>query len=477
MEASRRRLISAAGGTLLVSLAPWQIAHGAKLVNVRMWPAEEYTRVTIETDVALKFNHFLLRGANPLRLVIDIEGLTLTERVKRLIAAVKPDDPYIRAMRIGQFKPGILRLVMDLKTEVRPEVFSLKPFADYQNRLVFDIYPANPKDAIARTLSGLEDGRDESEASDDPLGDLLAGLSSPDVKPEPKPAAQAAQAAAKSASADASQNGSKNPSKNSAASPAASAKASAKAPAKTSSKASAGSAGNDRIIIVVDPGHGGEDPGAIGAKKTMEKTVVLQIARRLATLINAERNMKAVLTRNSDHFVSLGGRVAIARRMKAHLLVSIHADAWVKSSARGSSVFALSQKGATSAAARWLAKNQNESDLIGGVNISTVNKQVASVLVDMTSSWTISYSLGLGSAVLNELRDINRLHRGKVEQAGFAVLKGQGIPSILVETAFISNPAEEQLLKRASHQQELAAAILRGIKRQLAADGSLTRQG
>ena len=204
---------------------------------------------------------------------------------------------------------------------------------------------------------------------------------------------------------------------------------------------------------------------------------MLQIARRLAKLISAEPGMKAVLTRNSDHFVSLGGRVAIARRVKAHLLVSIHADAWVKSNVRGSSVFALSQKGATSAAARWLAKNQNESDLIGGVNISTVNKQVASVLVDMTSAWTIGYSLGLGTAVLQELRAINRLHKTAVEQAGFAVLKGQGIPSILVETAFISNPSEEQLLKNADHQQKLARAILTGIKKQLAADTTLTRQG
>ena len=234
---------------------------------------------------------------------------------------------------------------------------------------------------------------------------------------------------------------------------------------------------DDQIIIVVDPGHGGEDPGAIGRRKTQEKVVVLQIARRLAKLISAEPGMKAVLTRNSDHFVSLGGRVAIARRVKAHLLVSIHADAWVKSNVRGSSVFALSQKGATSAAARWLAKNQNESDLIGGVNISTVNKQVASVLVDMTSAWTIGYSLGLGTAVLQELRAINRLHKTAVEQAGFAVLKGQGIPSILVETAFISNPSEEQLLKNADHQQKLARAILTGIKKQLAADTTLTRQG
>ena len=460
MEFNRRRLISAAGGTLLLSLAPWQIASGAKLVNVRMWPAEEYTRVTIETDEPLKFKHFFVRSASPLRLVIDIEGLALTERVKRLIADVKPDDPYISAMRIGQFKPGVVRLVMDLKADVKPEVFLLKPFANYQYRLVFDIYPVHPKDEIGAILAGSQEGNLltdslSSSNSEDPLADVLAGLANPDApktrpalsaskgkddKKAPKPSAKDTQTPAKSAPAKKTQN-------------------------------------EDQIIIVVDPGHGGEDPGAIGRRKTQEKVVVLQIARRLAKLISAEPGMKAVLTRNSDHFVSLGGRVAIARRVKAHLLVSIHADAWVKSNVRGSSVFALSQKGATSAAARWLAKNQNESDLIGGVNISTVNKQVASVLVDMTSSWTIGYSLGLGTAVLQELRAINKLHKTAVEQAGFAVRKGQGIPSILVETAFISNPSEEQLLKNANHQQKLARAILTGIKKQLAADTTLTRQG
>lgn len=489
MALDRRRLITAAAETLLFTLAPWQIASGAKLVNVRMWPAEEYTRVTVETDVALKFNHFMLRTGTPLRLVIDIEGLTLTERIRRLIADVKPDDPYIAAMRIGQFKPGVLRLVMDLKTDVRPEVFLLKPFGDYRYRLVFDIYPANPKDAIAATLANLDvntnaetDTPNDSEVAssagkEDPLGDLLAGLSSPTSS-----ASSVSTATAKSSSSSSTKSSAEKTTststppqttKSTSGTKSSSTKSSS-TPQKTTSSASAQT--DDKIIIVVDPGHGGEDPGAIGAKKTMEKTVVLQIARRLATLINAEKNMKAVLTRNSDHFVSLGGRVAIARRVKAHLLVSIHADAWIKSSARGSSVFALSQKGATSSAAQWLAKRQNESDLIGGVNISTVNTQVASVIVDMTSAWTISYSLGLGSAVLKELGGINRLHRGKVEQAGFAVLKGQGIPSILVETAFISNPTEEALLKKSSHQQALARAILNGIKKQLTADSSLTRQ-
>lgn len=502
----RRRLIAAAGGTLLFTLAPWQIASGAQLVNVRMWPAEEYTRVTIETDEALKFKHFFVRSATPLRLVIDIEGLVLTERVRKLIADVKPDDPYIAAMRIGQFKPGILRLVMDLKTDVKPEVFLLKPFANYKYRLVFDIYPARPKDVIGEILAGgdesgdsllpvpepvIGDDADDPAGSADPLADMIASLTAP--KPAAKPAEAvppaepkeakpaAAPAPAKPAApARSSESGAKKPAAAPAREkPAEKPKAEPKSQSgsKKSAAAAAKPAQSGVITIVVDPGHGGEDPGAIGQRKTQEKDVVLAIARRLVKLISAERGMKAVMTRNSDHFVSLGGRVAIARRVKAHLLVSIHADAWVKRDVRGSSVFALSQKGATSAAARWLAKNQNESDLIGGVNISSVNRQVATVLVDMTSSWTIGYSLGLGAAVLNELRGISKLHKTKVEQAGFAVLKGQGIPSILVETAFISNPTEEKLLKSASHQQKIAQAILRGIKKQLAQDKSLLEQG
>ena len=453
----RRRLIAGAAGALLFSLAPCQIAWGAKLVNVRMWPAAEYTRVTIETDEPLKYKHFFVRSAKPLRLVIDIEGLALTERIKKLIAAVNPDDPYIQSMRIGQYKPGVVRLAMDLKTDVKPEVFLLKPFADYQYRLVFDIYPAHPKDEVGKILAGEADPNEDpllsamgglsSDANEpDPLADILAGLTTPretaklPVKPADKTPSP------------------KEPVRSAAAKPSDSKSTS------SSAKKTGAAKSSNIITIVVDPGHGGEDPGAIGR-------------RRLVKLIGAEPGMKAVMTRNSDHFVSLGGRVAIARRVKAHLLVSIHADAWVKSNVRGSSVFALSQKGATSAAARWLAKNQNESDLIGGVNIATVNKQVATVLVDMTSTWTIGYSLGLGAAVLDELRSINRLHKGKVEQAGFAVLKGQGIPSILVETAFISNPTEEQLLKNANHQQKLAQAILTGIKKQLAADKTLVEQG
>lgn len=447
----RRSLLLGSAGTLLLSLAPWQIARGARMVDVRMWPAEEYTRVTLEYDTPLNFKYFFVRSSKPLRLVVDISGLTLTTALQKQIAAVKANDPYIAAMRIGQYQPGTVRLVMDLKTDVRPEVFQLKPFADYKYRLVFDIYPANPTDEISRLLAGT----DEPDETPDPLGAVLAQLEKPaESRPSDMPVKPAApQKTEQTSETKRTEPPAKQPSKKPVKKPA----------SKTKQK----------LIIVVDPGHGGEDPGAIGRRRNREKTVVLQIGRRLAALINAQPDMKAVMTRNSDHFVSLGGRVAIAKRARAHLLISIHADAWIKSSARGSSVFALSERGATSAAARWLAQKQNESDLIGGVNISNVNKAVASVIVDMTSSWTISYSLGLGAAVLREMKQVNRLHKANVEQAGFAVLKGQGIPSILVETAFISNPEEEKLLISARHQEKIARAILAGIRKQYAANPTL----
>lgn len=437
---NRRRLMLGASSTLLLSLAPWQIAKGARMVDVRMWPAEEYTRVTLEYDTPLNFKYFFVRSSTPLRLVVDIKGLELTTQLQKQIAAVKPDDPYIAAMRIGQYQPDTVRLVMDLKTDVKPEVFQLQPFANYKYRLVFDIYPVNPTDEISKLLAGREEGSESDDDQDDPLGSLLAGLGKEPNIPDDPETPTIAQSK-----------------------PSTKPKVTPKKPKKS----------KHRLIVVVDPGHGGEDPGAIGRGRNREKTVVLQIGRRLAALINADPNMKAIMTRNSDHFVSLGGRVAIARRAKAHLLVSIHADAWIKPSARGSSVFCLSERGATSAAARWLAKNQNESDLIGGVNIASVDRQVASVLVDMTASWTINYSLGLGASVLNEMKSVNRLHKRHVEQAGFAVLKGQGIPSILVETAFISNPTEERLLINGRHQQKIAQAIYNGIKKQVASNKSI----
>lgn len=447
MPTNRRALLAASAGTVLLSLAPWQIAHGARLIDVRMWPSDEYTRVTIEHDTPLDFQYFFLRTSSPLRLVVDIKGLALTPQLRKQIESVKADDPYIAAIRIGQYQPDTLRLVMELKQDVRPDVFQLKPVAKYHYRLVFDIYPAVPKDPISRLLAGGL--KDTPKTTEDPLGSLIAELS--EKQTEETPASETTAARETLVPAEP--------------------KKPVQKPGKT--RQAPKKKTQEPLLIVIDPGHGGEDPGATGARRTHEKDVVLKIARQLNALVNADPNMRAIMTRNSDHFVSLGARVKIAQKARAHLLVSIHADAFINRSARGSSVFALSERGATSAAARWLAKSQNESDLIGGINISSVNKEVASVLVDMTSDWTINYSLGLGKEVLREMGSINRLHKNHVEQAGFAVLKGQGIPSILVETAFISNPAEEVFLNNPKHQARIAQAIYRGIQKQLQSNRSI----
>lgn len=453
MALSRRTLISTTTGTLALSLLPIRSAYAAQMIDVRMWPAKEYTRVTLEHDQPIKFKYFLVRSPMPYRLVVDIEGLTLTAKLQKMISDVSPNDPYIQSVRIGQFSPTVVRLVMDLKNEVRPEVFSLKPVANYKYRLIFDIYPVQSDDPIAGVIAGLNN----KKQSGDPLGELLA------QNKAPSQATNSSQTAAPKSSKPAQQTRTSEP------------KAIEKKQTKQTTKPQPKTITNKKkdIVIVVDAGHGGEDPGAVGKRKTYEKHITLSIAKRLERLIKREKGMKVVMTRSSDHFVSLSQRVMIAQKAKAHLFVSIHADAWTKPSAKGSSVYALSERGATSSAARWLAKNQNEADLIGGANFKEVDRRLQSVLVDMTTSWKINYSLELGHSVLQYLGRVNTLHRRQVEQAGFLVLKAPGIPSILVETAFISNPQEEKKLKTAAYQQKVADAILKGIKAQVKKNDSI----
>ena len=454
MDISRRTLIGTTTGTLALTLLPVRVAHAAQMVDVRMWPAEEYTRVTLEHDEPIKFKYFLVRSPMPYRLVVDIEGLKLTAKLQKMISDVSPKDPYIQAVRIGQFTPTVVRLVMDLKSEVRPEVFSLKPVANYKYRLIFDIYPVQSEDPIAGVIAGLNNKGQQK----DPLGDLIAqnrqsakqNESSKETKTEPQKPAQTAK--------------NTNSEKNKAQASTSKSKTAAETKKQTQPKALPKKTKD--IVIVVDAGHGGEDPGAVGKGKTYEKHITLSIAKRLERLIKREKGMKVVMTRSSDHFVSLSQRVMIAQKAKAHLFVSIHADAWTKPSAKGSSVYA-------SSAARWLAKNQNDADLIGGANFKEVDRRLQSVLVDMTTSWKINYSLELGHSVLQYLGRVNTLHRRQVEQAGFLVLKAPGIPSILVETAFISNPQEERKLKTAAYQQKVADAILKGIKAQVKKNDSI----
>ncbi|HEY0846868.1 MAG TPA: N-acetylmuramoyl-L-alanine amidase [Noviherbaspirillum sp.] len=423
-----RRTILKAGGTLLLSVFSPLPSQAAQILAVRVWPAADYTRVTLENDSDLKATHFIVK--DPERLVVDIEGLELNPTLKQLVAKIQSNDPYIKQVRVGQNRPNVVRLVFDLKEEVNPQVFTLAPIGEYRHRLIFDLYPVNPPDPIAALI---EKGEWSKPDAAPPLAE---------AKPDPMPATQAH-------------------------------------PEVQTAK---GDPRDDKplsltrmITIALDPGHGGEDPGAIGRGGSREKDVVLSIAKRLKAKIEAQPNMRVMLTRDADYFVPLHVRVQKARKVQADLFVSIHADAWIEATARGSSVFVLSEKGASSTAARWLANKENAADLIGGVNIKTHDRQLAHVLLDLTTTAQINDSLKVGKAVLKEIGGINRLHKTAVEQAGFAVLKAPDIPSILIETAFISNPEEEAKLSDDGYQNQMADAVLKGIKKYFAKNPPLAK--
>ncbi len=432
----QKRLIACAGalrcaalGTVLIlsSSVPAAEPSSESIRAIRVWPAPDYTRVTVESGEPLRHRLILLR--NPERLVLDLEDIDFQSAQQGFAGKVSPNDPYIGNLRVGRFKPGVVRVVLDLKTEVKPQIFTLTPIGEYGHRLVLDIYPVEPLDPI------------------------LALLQKPDLK--------MGQVFGKSADGEPSEEQRREARPNNKQS--------------QSAKEPAGPVVNRLVTIVVDAGHGGEDPGARGRRGTREKHVTLTIARRLKSLIDVEPNMRALLTRDGDFFIPLEGRVEKAQRVKADLFVSIHADAFVKPHVRGSSVFALSEHGATSPAAQRLAKNENNADLIGGVNLSRKDRYLDMTLADLRLTAQISDSLKLARAVLGELGGVNFLHKGNVEQAGFAVLKAPDIPSILVETAFISNPDEEQRLNDTAYQEKIAIAILRGIKGYVAKNPPLSR--
>ncbi|GGY08187.1 N-acetylmuramoyl-L-alanine amidase [Paludibacterium paludis] len=395
-DPARRRVLNLAAASFLLSVSRVGFAaSAAKIVAVRIWPSSTYTRITLESSESLRYKQFSL--ANPNRLVIDIEGVQLNGILKDISSQITAADPFIKTARAGQNTPDTVRLVLELKSDVKPQLFTLAPVAEFKNRLVVDLYPTNQQD--------------------DPLLSLLEDynkgkLEQPELKTRPKNSQDIGRP----------------------------------------------------ILVMLDPGHGGEDPGAIGPSGTREKDVVLKIGRELKRLIDAEPGMKAYMTRDEDVFIPLGVRVAKARKLNADLFISIHADAFLNPSARGTSVFALSEKGATSTAARYLAKTQNEADLIGGVKLNARDPYLAHTLFDLTQTATITDSLRLGKQVLGKVGSLNRLHRGQVEQAGFAVLKAPDIPSILVETAFISNPDEEKRLIDPDFQGNMAAAIMAGVK-------------
>ena len=425
---ARRRLLHFAGASLILSLTP--VARGAvrlpSILAVRVWPAADYTRVTLEHDAPLKFTHFTVE--NPDRLVVDIEGVEFNSVLDSLARQVSENDPYIKLLRAGRFKPGVVRLVMELKTKVNPQVFQLKPAGEYGHRLVLDVYPVVPADPLMSLVEGKKEAVEplklEADAKQEPK---------PEIKPEPQVAQQRIEA-----------------------------------PEIQTTRKSGRPIVDRLVTITLDPGHGGEDPGAVGKGGSYEKNVTLSVGKRLKQRLDAEPNMRAVLTRDSDFFVPLAMRVQKARRIQSDLFVSIHADAWVNPEARGSSVFALSEKGASSSAARWLAQKENEADLVGGVNLGAKDPFLARTLLDLSQTATINDSLKLGKYVLGELSGINTLHKANVEQAGFAVLKAPDIPSILIETAFISNPEEERRLNDDAYQDKLADAIIRGVKQYFA---------
>jgi len=403
---------------LLLPAAQWLLpstSSAATIASARVWPALEYTRLIIESTTPIAFQWVVMR--NPERLALDLEGIELNFELVQLPQLVHPSDPYIEAIRVASFKPGMMRIELELKTAVNPQIFALKPFGDHGHRVVIDLYPLTPPDPLMALLE-----------SDPGAREYKPRASAPDRQPTIEPPYPSNRGDTRR-----------------------------------------------RIVIAIDPGHGGEDPGAIGRRGTYEKNVTLSIARKLKALVDAEPGMRAMLTRDDDYFVPLHARVQKARRVQADLFISIHADAFSTSSARGSSVFALSEHGATSAAARWLAQRENQADLIGGVNLDTRDPVLARTLLDLSQTAQINDSLRVGRSVLEGVGMINTLHKGTVEQAGFAVLKAPDIPSILVEVAFISNPDEETKLRSDRQQQRFAESIFSGIRRYFAQHPRLAR--
>jgi N-acetylmuramoyl-L-alanine amidase len=450
-----RRAALRAMGAVCVAIAAPDLAFGAGIVAVRVWPAADYTRVTIESDAPLVERHFL--AENPNRLVIDIDGLELSPALRELVGKVRADDPFIAGVRVGQNQPRVVRLVLDLKQATAPQLFALAPVAAYQHRLVFDLYPTHERDPLLALLRDREQA-EQLAARDvqDALGDFIGRMNA--KPPSAAPAASDIGAAPGVAT------------------PPAPAPAVPPVLAAVKPPSAAAQEKIDRLVIVaLDPGHGGEDPGAIGPSGLREKDVVLQIALQLRDRLNAQPNMRAMLTRDDDFFVPLHERVRKARRVQADLFVSIHADAFLTPQARGASVFALSQSGASSSAARWMADRENAADLVGGVNINAKDPTVLRTLLDMSTTAQIKDSLKLGGEVLGQIGKVGKLHKGSVEQAGFAVLKAPDVPSILVESAFISNPEEEAKLRDPEYQAQLVGALTTGIRRYFARNPPLAR--
>jgi len=442
------------GVLALLLKAPTTLAASsqASIVAVRVWPATDYTRVTIESDQPLVARHFLVDS--PHRLVIDIDGLTLSPGLRELIGKVKADDPYIAGVRVGQNTPTVVRLVLDLKQPAAPQVFTLAPVAAYKHRLVLDLHPkveADPLVALVKEHDKPPAAARRAEAAasavNDALEELIQKIERPVVPPVAPPPPPVVAAAPKPAPAP-------------------------------EPKPPVAAAMDSLIVIALDPGHGGEDPGAVGPSGLREKDVVLAVGLKLRERLQSNPNIRVLMTRDADFFVPLHERVRKARRVQADLFVSIHADAFFTPQARGASVFVLSDGAATSAAARWMANKENAADMVGGVNVGAATKDanVLRALLDMSTTAQIKDSLKLGSEVLGQIGKIGKLHKVKVEQAGFAVLKAPDIPSILVETAFISNPEEEKKLRDPAYQDQLVDALASGIAKYFGKNPPMARK-
>jgi len=468
----KRRDALLRGGSLVLCLSATDLVFGAAIVAVRIWPAADYTRVTIESDQPLAAHNFL--AENPNRLVVDIDNLELSPALRDLVGKVRADDPFIAGVRVGQNQPRVVRLVLDLKQAVAPQQFTLSPVAAYQHRLVFDLYPVRARDPLLALLRGKEQSEQQAvkevqDALGEFIGKIPSGASAPslpgtDIATLPTPLPSTAPRVADAGTAihggpgiDTSAMEMQAPFAPRALTPEEKRKV-------------------DRLLVIaIDPGHGGEDPGAIGPTGLKEKDVVLAIAMQLRERLNAKPGVRVLMTRDSDFFVPLGERVKKAERVQADLFVSIHADAFFTPEARGASVFALSQGGASSAAARWMAQRENQSDSVGGVSVKVKDAQVMRAMLDMSTTAQIKDSLRVGDEVLSRIGKVGKLHRGRVEQASFAVLKAPAIPSILVETAFISNPQEEDKLRDPDYRHQLVEALFTGIDRYFAKNPPVVR--
>ncbi len=416
----------------LVASGAASLAYTAPRIRaVRAWPAKAYTRVTIESDQELRF--LINTLANPDRAVVDINDVRADQAFQQAIEALKTETGIVSRARIGQFRPDAARLVLDLKARAETAAFVLPPVGQYQYRLVIDLTPVDADDPIAEFLARLTERESQLDA--------MQTEANKDVPTKRVPTVPAA------------------------APPPSSPTNTTPKPPATTPPAKPAPRAIKPWVVVLDPGHGGEDPGAIGPGGTYEKTVVLAIAQKTKLLLEQDKRIVVFMTRDEDVFIPLADRVRKARGVNADVFVSIHADAFTRPDARGSSVYALSERGASSAAARWIADKENQSDLIGGVRLQGRDPALAKMILEMSQSITNADSAKLGSGMLAEIKQVNRMHKDRLELANFAVLRSPDVPSILIETAFISNPEEERKLASADHQLKLARAIRSGVRR------------